>query len=100
MKHKTLGNVNLALSIAAAVGWVFTLLLCAIGVSASNEAMLAIGGLLMFALWAVNVLGIVVGICACTGSEGNWRGWLPLSAHAIMLIGTAFLTMIGIASSH
>ncbi len=88
--------VNLIGSIITGLGWVAAIVLSAIGSSSNVQALVMLAGFSMMALWAFNIAGIIIGIMSCVKDIKSLIAALGLASHAIQLVLTVGLTLVGI----
>ena len=97
MNKSKLSLGNLIFSICTAVVWAIALTMCVVGVQNENQALLVLGGLSMFTLWACNIAGIVMGIVSAVKDSKDWKAWLSLGLHGGQLFITALLCVLGMS---
>lgn len=97
MNKSKLSLGNLIFSICTSVFWVITLTMCVVGVQNENQALLVLGGLSMFTLWACNIAGIVMGIISAVKDTKDWKAGLSLVLHGGQLFLTVFLCALGMS---
>lgn len=86
---------NFVAMLGIAVSWILLIVVAGVVNNRAGIGGAELIGMVMYALWACSLAGIVIGIVSLAKEVKGWLGWLALIGHGLTLAGSVVFALIG-----